>query len=143
LDAQWRADLFQIINEFRNSVVSNLFNDLILDKIYRHIIKKIKKIKAIDRIPIIIQKLFRFDLKNKLFYQIRSHGHEKLYILFKLHRIILEYIYDKIIYQDITRICDRFRLNIYILRLRKIIEKYINTYPNCGVFKLIIQLPIG
>jgi hypothetical protein len=68
LNTQWKADLFQIIDKFRNSVISNLFNNPILNKIYRHIIKKIKDIVAVGDTSIIIQKLFRLNLENKLLY---------------------------------------------------------------------------
>jgi hypothetical protein len=48
--------------------MSNLFNNPVLDKIYRHIIKKVKDAETVGDTFIIIQKLFRFDLEIKLFY---------------------------------------------------------------------------
>jgi hypothetical protein len=75
-----------------------LSNNSVLGKIYRYIIKKVKDAEAVGDTPIITQKSFRFDLENKLFYQMGPYGYEKLYILFKLYRVILGYVYDKIVY---------------------------------------------
>ena len=75
-----------------------------------------------------------------MLYIVNQPGPDRLYILTKLTKQVLEYTHDRYTYRGIHRTFDRLRRSVYIPRMRKVIQAYIDRYPACQLSKPSRQL---
>ena len=71
---------------------------------------------------------------------VNQPGPDCLCIPTKLTKQVLEYIYDRHAYGGIYRTFDRLRGSVYIPRMRKVIQEYIDGCPACQLSKPSRQL---
>lgn len=139
----WKADLFQIPPEVRDSIVKSLPSDPHLGVVYRDICKRAEDTTNHEAGPVTTRETFRVDLTTKLMYQMSSEGHERLCLPVKTQRVFLQWAHDRLGHQGVTRVCDRLRRNAFIPRLRKVVRDYINACAVCASCKPTHQLPFG
>ena len=70
---------------------------------------------------------FKVDMLTILMYQVGPDGHERLYVPIKMRPIIFEYAHDKHGHDRVNRVYNKLRLNIYMPKLRKLIEQFVTA----------------
>ena len=74
-------------------------------------------------------------------YKISPDGHERLCIPSALHQTLFKYVHDNQGHEGAGRVYDRLRLNVYMPKLKRLVEKYVTSCPICAVSKPGRHLP--
>ena len=126
--------------KLRQRIIRAYPNDKHLATIYN---KLQRQSQSTERDKTTTYHLFRFDRPSRLLYFMERNGHERLCLPTKLHETVLAYAHDSKSHDGIDRTYQRIRQNVYLHRLRKVVEDYVKGCPVCQIAKPGHHKPYG
>ena len=121
----------QAEEEFLKQISEALPTDPHFGRIYDQIQKQVKETQDAESGPQTTYQAYRLDLNKNLLYMLDRPGPDRLCIPQKLTRKVLEYGHDCHAHGGINRTYDRLRTSIYIPKMRKAIQVYVESCPAC------------
>ena len=137
------AVVIQAEDKFLQEISEALPTDPHFGRIHEHIQKQVKDTQDSESGPRTTYQSYRLDPDTGLLYMLDRPGPDRLCVPRKLVRKVLEYGHDSHAHGGINRTYDRLRTSVYIPKMRKVVQAYIESCPSCQLSKPSRQLPYG
>ena len=140
LITEWKENLLQMDPRLQERIVRALPKDRHLGTVYKNITKRAGQDDGHGSTTL---HSFRYDRDTKLLYFVEPDGRERLCLPEALHNQVLKYAHEQAGHEGIGRTYSRIRENVYLHRLRKVVEKYVHSCPICQLAKPSHHRPFG
>src|ERR1700722_13091269 len=142
-DGLWVTQL-HIQNEFVKTIVDNLPTDKSLERFYKRIVERYDNTVNDEDGPTSTLASFRYDPESKLlFFREPQSDTERLCLPLACHQETLQMAHDNRSHVGIHRTYNYLRPQIFIHRLKRLVETYVNNCPICKLAKPSRQPPKG